>query len=193
MRRSIQTTAESDLFDLPLLVDPKPERSTAESPPPVGDRPSAEPSEDARQIELPEESGAGAAAREPLVDRAIAGVLDLAIVSVAPMLALLGAVVLGVRPALAQLPGYLLIALLVSFVYTVFSLVFWSRTLGMSRVGAIARGVDVPRLTVGQAVRRWAGGVATVALLGLPLLLVLRGASLADRLSATRLEPVEPA
>ena len=63
------------------------------------------------------------------------------------------------------------------------SLAFWGQTAGMAWRGLQTRDRLQRPLTFRQAALRWAGGLLTFATAGLPLLLTLGGASLADWLS----------
>jgi uncharacterized RDD family membrane protein YckC len=197
MRRTIQTSSSSDLFDLPLLLDPPSvtldELVTTRSghaEPAV--EPAVEPStSEPEQIALPEESNSASetTSGDTMQRRLRAGAVDVALAGAALAAAVAGAAVLGVAPRLAYWPAYAVVGLTLSFVYAVYSLSFWARTPGMARVGLSARTAAGRPITFGQAVRRWLGGIVTVGLLGLPLLLLVRRrVSLADALSGTRLE-----
>ncbi len=205
MRRTVRVSSTTDLFDLPLLLDP-PGTQLAEPPilDPEGPRPqvdfveskvsSVEPKVDSakpEQIALPEKTESPVV---PISDtlirrRLVAGALDVAVAATAVLPAIAGAAALGSPPRLAHWPAYALVGLALSFVYVVYSLAFWGRTPGMARAGLHAWASNGAPVSFGQAVRRWLGGVATVALLGLPALLIAKGRrSLADQLSGTRLE-----
>ena len=86
-----------------------------------------------------------------------------------------------------DVPPLLVFALLFSFLYSVFSLAFWGQTPGMAWAGQLARSVTGEPLTFGQTALRWLGGLLTLLLAGLPLLLALAGGrSLADRISDSK-------
>ncbi|MEM7049489.1 MAG: RDD family protein [Acidobacteriota bacterium] len=122
----------------------------------------------------------------PLRARLIAVVADALLLSTVLAVCLLGSAFLG-GPTDVWRHGLAFAAFLTvfSFVYSVVSLAFWGQTPGMVLAGVVARaGRDQP-LTFGQTGLRWLAGWMTVALGGLPLLFVLTGRSLADRLSGS--------
>jgi uncharacterized RDD family membrane protein YckC len=105
-----------------------------------------------------------------------------------------GSRALGAEIGVAQLAPLAIFVLAWSFLYSVIALAFWGQTPGMAWAGILARGADGEPLSFGQTALRWAGTWLTVALLGLPGLLALTGASLADRLSGSRVyEAASPA
>ncbi len=185
------------LFDLPLVVEPE---IADEADRDVKDevrRSSSAPDVGAEQIELPEADDATAAGEERVEHlaesltrrRFMAGIFDTGVSGLALALLLAGAAALGAPAMLGDWPAYLLTVLEFSFVYVVFSLTFWGKTPGMVRahlkVGRESDGQPGAR----RAMLRWLGGVATVLLLGLPTLALLRGRRpLADLLSDTHLE-----
>jgi uncharacterized RDD family membrane protein YckC len=116
----------------------------------------------------------------------MAGVIDLAAVLAVGVCSWIGLQLMGVE--LQPVPGLplLLFALAFSFLYCVFPLAFWGRTPGMAWIGLQARSLDDRSLSFGQTALRWLAGVLTVACLGLPLLLVLGGTYLSDRLSGSK-------
>ena len=119
------------------------------------------------------------AAREPLAAAAV----DLGAHLLAAGVAVVGVALLDVAVRGGQAPGFALLLLVFSLFYTVVPLAFWGRTAGMALAGIACRGDDGQPLSFGEAGRRWAGGVITALLLGLPALPVLAGGrSLADRL-----------
>ena len=129
------------------------------------------------------------AAREPLAAaaparaRALAAAVDLGAHLLAAGVAVVGVALQDVAVRGAQAPGFALLLLVFSLFYTVVPLAFWGRTAGMALAGIACRGDDGQPLSFGEAGRRWAGGVITALLLGLPALPVLAGGrSLADRL-----------
>jgi uncharacterized RDD family membrane protein YckC len=117
--------------------------------------------------------------------RFVAGLADVVAHAAVAVLGVIGARQMGVRPGLSAWPGFTLFLLAFSFLYVVVSLAFWGHTLGMVWAGLIARGRDGEPLSFDQSVRRWLGGIATTALLGLPLLVAWRGRALSDLLSAS--------
>jgi len=118
--------------------------------------------------------------------RVRAGLADLIAVLVAVAAAGGGALLLGVRASLRDWPAFALLAVIFSFLYTVVPLAFWGQTPGMSWAGLESHSRDGEPLSFGQAALHWLGGVLTLALAGLPLLMVLTGASVADRLSGSK-------
>lgn len=130
----------------------------------------------------------------PLVPRLTAALLDGGVLLSVSAIAIVGSFLLGVRWQLDDLPPLVLFLAVFSLLYSAVPLAFWGRTPGMALVGLIARGDDGGPLTFGQTAMRWIGGLVTLLLAGLPLLLAtspLGGRSLADRLSGSRcwLEP----
>lgn len=202
MRRSTQPADDSALFDLPLVAEPElPNRQRRRPEGKSGTAaPAAAVTADAEQISLPQEEVPAGTEPEPSAEdessstglvlrRLAAGALDVALLAAALALPLAGAAALGARPALANWPAYLLVALVLSFFYSVFSVLFWGRTPGMARMGLVAHSTGESPLTISRAVLRWLGGVCTVALLGLPTLLDLGGGgSLGDRISGSRID-----
>jgi len=127
--------------------------------------------------------GPGASAASPRA-RALAAAVDLGAHLLAAGVAVVGVSLQDVAVRGAQAPGFALLLLVFSLFYTVVPLAFWGRTAGMALAGIALRGEDGQPLSFGEAGRRWAGGVLTALLLGLPALPVLAGGrSLADRLS----------
>lgn len=192
------------LFDLPLEPERQPTAATAASPPaerkrarlPREVRPPA-PRELALELDEPsqEDSPAKAAAadnldalgepRASLGTRLAAGAADLLVHASVVVGVLLGCRYLGVKPILADWPAVALFLLSFSFLYTVVPLAFWGHTPGMAWAGLDARSRDGEALAFDQTARRWLGGIATILLAGLPLLLSLRGRSLSDLLSGS--------
>ncbi len=199
MRRSFSTTREPALFDLPLVVDPEIAEEAGLEVDRTAERDPRPPIAEAEQIDLPaaapvaaeEDASEGLAERLSaglLPQRLLAGAIDSAVCGVALGVLVAGASMLGAPPRAVDGPAYLLALLLFSFFYVVFSLVFWGRTPGMLRAGLAARSRRGRPLSPSQAALRWLGGVATVALLGLPTLLALHDRrSLADYLSRSQL------
>jgi len=140
-------------------------------------------------------TAAGAAAASPLPGdrtrvgigrRAAAGAADLLVHVAVAILALAGCRALGVLPAVADWPAFVVFLLSFSFLYTVVPLAFWGHTLGMTWAGLTAESLGGEPLSFDQTARRWLGALLTLATAGLPLLLALTGRSLADRLSGSR-------
>lgn len=98
----------------------------------------------------------------------------------------LGLQFMAVEPRLEHWPSLLAFMAAFSFLYTVVSLAFWGQTAGMAWFGLAARESPQFPLSFAQATIRWLGGVGTLALAGLPLLLALRGSSLSDRMSRSK-------
>jgi uncharacterized RDD family membrane protein YckC len=116
--------------------------------------------------------------------RALAAAVDLGAHALAAGVAVVGVSLLDVVVRGAQAPGFALLLLVFSLFYTVVPLAFWGRTAGMAAAGIACRGEDGQPLSFGEAALRWAGGVLSALLLGLPALPALAGRrSLADRLS----------
>lgn len=140
-----------------------------------------------RPLPPPRDDDAEPSEHVPLAVRARAGAGDLIVLAAVGAIAATGARAMGARIGIEQLPPLFVFLLAWSFVYTVISLAFWGQTPGMAWVGVLARSVEGEPLSFGQTALRWAGGWITWALAGLPGLLALSGASLADRLSRSRL------
>ena len=125
-------------------------------------------------------------AMAPVRPRLLAGAVDLGCHLAVAGAGAVGAVLLGVRPEPAALPGLGLLVVVFSLFFLVVPLAFWGRTAGMAAAGISCRAADDQPLTFGEASRRWAGSLLTVAACGVPALLVLAGGrSLADRLSGS--------
>ncbi len=140
--------------------------------------PSGEPTADA----------AGSTRTAPLAARLTAAAADTAAVLLLCALALLAArLVTGASPRPAGIPWVLAFLLYLSLFATVPALVLFGRTVGMALSDLSARsGAGEAGLPADAALRRWAGGVATVATAGLLLLWTARdpqSPTPADRLS----------
>jgi uncharacterized RDD family membrane protein YckC len=207
MMRRPDKTKEPDeplLFDLPLagpgLVDDEPlldqpkrraVRTAATLPPePRKARPVPVPAPEPLTAEDEEETAAPSefVGRGP---RFAAGGADLLVHAAILVVALLGVRSMGVRPDLALWPAFALFLLSFSFLYTVLPLAFWGHTLGMAWRGITSRNRDGEPLTFDQTVRRWLGGIMTMATLGLPLLVTGDRRSLTDVLSGSASYPGE--
>ncbi len=201
MSRQDRTPEEPSLFDLPLAsgsgaASPEDKRRGAR-----GERP--------LRTEAPESLplfGAGSTATEsrrlhavPAAERAapatasagagrrwLAGLGDLALHSAVFVLLLAGARALGAEVGAAALAPAGVTLLLFSLLYTVLPLAFWGQTPGMSWAGIASGSIDGEPLSFGQSFRLWLGGLLTLALVGLPALLVFGGRSLSDRLGGAR-------
>jgi len=176
------------------LADPPPERA---APSPghelLAETDSVEPAEaEGRDLEF--ETVEAEPRLAPLVPRLAAALLDGGVLLSVAAVAIVGSFLLGVRWQLDDLPPLAFFLAVFSLLYSAVPLAFWGRTPGMALVRLIARGDDGGPLTFGQTAMRWVGGLLTLLLAGLPLLLAtapLGGRSLADRLSGSRcwLEP----
>lgn len=127
-----------------------------------------------------------------LADRALAVAADVATSVLVVLVALLAAfAVRGRTPQIAGLGWAALFFLLVSFFAVVVPFVLFGRTVGMALAGLVARDDGAGRrLTASQAARRWAGTLATLVGVGLPLLWTARdsdGLTPADRFSGRTL------
>jgi uncharacterized RDD family membrane protein YckC len=197
-----EDTEDQLLFDLPLdpaAGRPEPRRTAAARPRPASaetapipapaprtpPRPVAAVAEDAEDFELDAEEDAPADDRVRLGSRLAAGTADLLIHGAVLMVLLIGTRLLGVRPTLDEAPAFVLFLLAFSFLYTIVPLAFWGHTLGMAWAGLVSQNRDGEPLTFDQTARRWLGALLTLAVAGLPLLLALRGRSLADLLSGS--------
>ncbi len=186
------------LFDLPLDISaergrpPAPERKRPAAPVrpvvavpepddflDVGD----ETDEDDETAEVAKSPSSGAGTR------IAAGAADLLVHAAMAVLLLVGTRMLGVHPVLADWPALGIFLLAFSFLYMVVPLAFWGHTLGMAWAGLVARNQDGEPLTFDQTARRWLGGLLTLGLAGLPLLLTGTRRSLTDRLSGSTTYP----
>ena len=127
-----------------------------------------------------------------LPDRALGTAADAATAILLVLVALLGAFAArGRTPHFAGLGWASAFALYVSFFVVVVPLVLFGRTVGMALAGLVAREDGASRqLTLSQAAWRWAGTLATLAGLGMPLFWTARdpeAPTLADRLSGRTL------
>lgn len=127
-----------------------------------------------------------------LPDRAIGTAADAAVSILLVLAGLLAAYAArGRTPEFAGLGWAFVFALYVSFFVVVVPLVLFGRTVGMALAGLATRDEGAGRrLTPTEATRRWAGTLATVAAIGLPLFFTARdpeAPTLADRLSGRTL------
>lgn len=127
-----------------------------------------------------------------LPDRAIGTAADAAVSILLVLVGLLAAYAArGRTPQFAGLGWASVFALYVSFFVVVVPLVLFGRTVGMALAGLAVRDDGTGRrLTATEAVRRWAGTLATVAAVGVPLFFTARdpeAPTLADRLSGRTL------
>lgn len=163
-------TDQAELFDLPL-----------DRPPDPVEREDSEASQD---VPPAERSGSP----PDLSARLYAGCVDLLVHAGLLLLLLLGLLALGLDPGIRHTVALGGVLLIFSLFYTVIPLVFWSATPGMRLRGLAAyndRDEERERLTLAQAVGRWAGALLTVASAGLLLAMAWRGRSLADRLTGS--------
>lgn len=194
---------EPSLFDLPLAPDGAAEEEERGAP--ARDAPARqlpdleppdlpEPAPPAAQDDTPAPAPRPQPVPAPFTSRLAASLLDGGVLIVCAAAVLLGGHLLGVGWERGDLPALALFLAVFSFVYSVVPLAFWGRTPGMALMRVISRGADGGPLTFGQTALRWLGGLVTVALAGLPLLLVLAGRSPADLLSGSRtwLQPPAP-
>lgn len=169
----------------PKVPPPAAEARPRPAPAPAADRPPAdalseEPFESLTEERRPE--------RVTIASRYLAGLADFAVHAAVAVLLLLGARLLGVPAGFGAWPALVVFLLVFSFLYSILPFAFWGQTPGMAWAGLVARAPGDVSLTFGQAARRWAGALLTVALLGLPTLLAVAGGrSLADRLSGSDL------
>ena len=127
-----------------------------------------------------------------LPDRALGTAADAATAILLVLAALLGAFAArGRTPHFEGLGWASAFLLYVSFFVVVVPLVLFGRTVGMALAGLSVRADGSSRhLTPSEAARRWAGTLATLAGLGLPLFWTARdpaAPTLADRLSGRTL------
>jgi uncharacterized RDD family membrane protein YckC len=145
----------------------------------------AEPEEDEEPSPEPADGGG----RNGAGNRIAAGTADLLVHAAVAVVLLVGTRMMGVRATLADWPAFALFLLAFSFLYMVVPLAFWGHTLGMAWAGLVARNRDGEPLTFDQTARRWLGGMLTLALAGLPLLLTGQRRSLTDLLSGSATYP----
>lgn len=195
---------ELPLFDFPLrekATSPRPRRPATEAAAaPTVATPSASAAASAAasyvagpgaaQLELDEADPAAetqATVAATIGDRFFAGLADLLIHLATLGLTALAVLAIGHTLAWRDLPPFAFFGVLFSFLYCVFSLAFWGQTPGMAWAGHLARSVTGEPLTFGQTALRWLGGLLTLILAGLPLLLALVGGrSLSDRISDSK-------
>lgn len=196
MRHPDEEPDEPLLFDLPLEPErgrsaaPQPERKRASRPAPREEAPPVRTVPPELTFEEPEEGiepprVARPTGRAGLGSRLAAGAADLVVHAAVAVGILLGCRFMGVRPLLSDWPAVALFLLSFSFLYTVVPLAFWGHTPGMAWARLDARSRDGEPLAFDQTARRWIGGIVTVLLLGLPLLLAFGGRSLSDLLSGS--------
>ncbi|MEE2776232.1 MAG: RDD family protein [Acidobacteriota bacterium] len=211
-RQDLATTSGPTLFDLPLDCESgsADEPASAVSPEVVAvaaHLAETEPPPEAEQIELedpfapPAEDSDVAAhdtrlgALSPVVagvaPRLISGCADLLIHGSVLAATTLGLYAIAATPRLDQWPALAVLLLAFSFFYTVVSLAFWGQTAGIAWCELSSRDRLSRPLSFRQATLRWCGGLASLALGGVPVLLAIRGTSLTDFLSGsvTLVEP----
>lgn len=186
---------ELDLFDLPL-TDPAQSRTPVPTPPPEPQEEYRDPDDFALFADLEtdsiaesptgeesERSEKPAAVQGVTGNRILSGLIDSAVIG-GMLLTVFGAsAAIGTAPRIEAAPGYLAFLFVFSFLYWVVPLSFWGQTPGMAWTAVASRNQDGCPLSFRQAVARWAAVLLTVLTLGLPLLLLLTGRSLGDRLS----------
>ena len=182
-RRRDGETEEPLLFDLPLR--PRSAEPPSRPEQEVDTRPPEPESAEDEPLPMPTRREA-AATLAPLGLRALSAGADVLVHAGALASVVLGLYTLGIEPRLSHWPALALFILSFSFLYTVVSLAFWGQTAGMAWFGLAARESPQFPPSFVQASKRWAAGLLTLALAGLPILLALRGASLTDLLSGTR-------
>jgi len=199
MRREEETPDEPLLFDLPLEPErgrsaPAPSAPTSErkraprAAAPREERPAPVLEEASLAFDEPEELPATPpvpTGRAGLGRRISAAGADLIVHASVAVGVLVGCRLMGVRPVLSDWPAVALFLLSFSFLYTVVPLAFWGHTPGMAWAGLDARSRDGEPLAFDQTARRWIGGILTLLLLGLPLLMAFSGRSLSDLLSGS--------
>ena len=154
--------------DLPLFEDERPETQAAER----------EESAAARQDRATDRAA-------PVGARFLADGLDLLVLAAVAVSAVVGTVLMGLELRLVQLPALVAFMLAFSFLYTTVPLAFWGQTPGMANLDLVCRTRPGQHLSFRQTVLRWAAGLLTDLLLGLPGLLALTGRSLRDRMSGS--------
>jgi uncharacterized RDD family membrane protein YckC len=112
--------------------------------------------------------------------RLLAATLDLVAVGALLALSVLGGGAIGAVFGSESWPPLVLLAAVLSFLYTTLPLAFWGQTPGMAAASLVARSPGDRPLSFRQAILRWLAGLLTVALAGLPGFLAL-----ADRLSGS--------
>lgn len=186
-----ETPDEPLLFDLPLepqrgrsVVTPPERKRAPRAAPPEPEPLFVDPDPDDLEESLPAaaESRSG---RAGFFSRIAAASADLLVHAAVAVGILIGCRYMGVRPVLSDWPAVALFLLSFSFLYTVVPLAFWGHTPGMAWAGLDARSRDGEPLAFDQTARRWIGGIVTLLLLGLPLLLAFGGRSLSDLLSGS--------
>lgn len=202
---------EPFLFDLPLVREDEEDDAAEEPAPPAPGAPARataaplapaddpagwdvvgmeidEPAAAEVEIDAPPAAAAVAPAPAGLAPRLLAAVVDGAALAAVAALAVVGAVLLGLRPGTASLPGLAALLVVFSFAWSVVPLAFWGATPGMAAARLVARDRDGGPLTFGQTALRWTAGLLTLLTAGLPMLLALGflgGRSPADRLSGS--------
>jgi uncharacterized RDD family membrane protein YckC len=148
----------------------------------ANDADDADDAEEDGEVEEAEVSSSGGTG---VGSRLAAGAADLLVHAAVAVLLLVGTRLMGVQPTLSDWPALGVFLLAFSFLYIVVPLAFWGHTLGMAWAGLVARNRDGEPLTFDQTARRWLGGLLTLGLACLPLLLTGSGRSLSDRLSGS--------
>lgn len=123
--------------------------------------------------------------RAPLIGRLLAALFDLGLIILVGLFCILSSGFLGLQAKDLSWPPLALFLLSFSFLYHVIPLSFWGRTPGMAITGLTSRNANDLPLSIGQTGLRWLGTMLTLALIGLPAMLVFTGASLTDRISGS--------
>ena len=131
------------------------------------------------------DDSAAVAGEVTLAERWLSGAADALLLLAVLCVALLSMLPLGLVPSQEQWPGFVLFLGSFSFMYCTFPLAFWGQTPGMAWRGLRAINHDGLSLSFSQTTLRWLGGVGTLLLGGLPLVVALSGRSIADRLSGS--------
>ena len=120
-----------------------------------------------------------------LLSRLQAGLVDLALHVLTALGLVAAAIAVGVRPQAGLWPGFAGALCAFSFLYYTITLAFWGQTPGMVFSQLRATDQEGQPLHFLQTVLRWLAACLTVACAGLPVVLLVTGRSLADRLSGS--------
>ena len=203
-RRDLTAVSGPTLFDFPMdegsdRAEVTPEvvavaaRIAEESTPPAAEAPvqpgdlfafedDVEAFDDVDVLEMPISTEPSVAGIAP---RLLSGGADLLIHCGVLAATTLGLYAMAATPRIDQWPALAVLLVAFSFFYTVVSLAFWGQTAGMAWCELHTHDRLERPLSFRQAVLRWAGGLLSLALAGLPVLLAFRGTSLTDLLSAS--------
>lgn len=197
MRRPGKTNEPEEplLFDLPLSA-PGSSEEPEEAELPVTPKRASSETRRTRPVPVPVPGDREEIRPAPIefagpARRIAAGVADLIVHAAVGVLALLGCRWLEVQPRVHEWPAFAAFLLSFSFLYTVLPLAFWGHTPGMTWAAITSRNRDGEPLTFDQTVRRWLGGLLTLALVGLPVLLAFGGRTLTDWISGSAAYPFD--